>query len=116
MSTTFNRRFDRSATPLLLKEFGEPIIYRPRAGGSREITAIVEREPPAIFDAAGNVVLPQFVIRVRNSCRTGIDSSEIDTGGDQVSFVGKIGEVIPKTFSVGQVLSQGGGVLRFSVM
>ena len=116
MATVFDSHFAQSAFPGLLQQFGEPIIYRPRSGGSREITAIVEREPPAIFDVAGNTVLPQFVIRVNNSCRSGISSNEVDTGGDMVDFVGKIGEVIPKTYSVGQVLSQSGGVLRFSVI
>jgi len=116
MATVFDSHFAASAFPGLLQQFGEAIVYRARLGGSREILAIIEREPPAIFDAAGNTVIPKFVVRVNNSCRSGISSNEIDTGGDHVSFVRKIGEVIPKTYSVGQVLSQSGGVLRFTVM
>lgn len=115
MATTFDSHFARAAFPQLLNQFGESITYLPRAGGTRSITAIIEREPPAIFDAAGNTVLPQFIVRVYNSCRSGISSKEIDTGGDEVEFLRKIGDVIPSTFSVGQLLSQDAGVTRFSV-
>ena len=116
MATVFDSLFQQAGFPLLLEQFGESIEYVPRSGGSRSILAIVEREPPAVMDAAGNAVVPQFVVRVYNSCRSGISSQEMDTGGDQVRFVRRIGEVIPETYSVGQILSQSGGVLRFTVV
>jgi hypothetical protein len=116
MATVFDSLFQQAGFPLLLEQFGESIEYVPRSGGSRTIDAIVVRDPPAIMDAAGNAVIPQFTLRVYNSCRSGISSKEMDTGGDQVRFVGKIGEVIPKTYTVGQIISQSGGVLNFSVV
>jgi hypothetical protein len=116
MATVFDSLFQQTGFPLLLSQFGESIEYVPRSGGSRSITAIVDREPPAIMDAAGNAVVPQFIVRVYNSAVSGISSQEMNTGGDQVRFVKRIGETIPATYSVGQIISQSGGVLRFSVV
>lgn len=116
MATTFDSHFARAAFPQLLKQFGESIVYLPYGGGSREIEAIVDRNPPAIFDAAGNTVLPQFIVRVYNSCRSGISSREIDTGKDELKFVRRIGEVIPTAFSVGMMLSHDAGVVQLAVI
>lgn len=116
MATVFDSLFQQTGFPMLLAQFGESLEYVPRSGGSRTMTAIIEREPPAVMDAAGNAVVPQFIVRVYNSCRSGISSQEMDTGGDQVRFARRIGEVIPETYSVGQIISQSGGVLRFTVV
>lgn len=116
MPTTFDSHFARAGFPRLLQEFGETIVYLPGGGGSREIQAIVDRDPPAILDAAGNEVVPQFVLRVNNSCRSGISSRELDTGRDQLQFVKRIGEVIPATLSVGMLLSQDAGVTHLAVV
>ena len=116
MATTFDSHFARAAFPQLLKQFGESITYLPNGGGSRSITAIVDRDPPAVFDAAGNAVIPQFIVRVYNSCRSGISSKEIDTGKDQLQFIRRVGEVVPVTFSVGMMLSQDSGVVQLAVV
>jgi len=116
MSTVFDSHFAASGFSLLLSQFGESITYRPRAGGLRPIIAIVEREPPAIYDASGNAVMPKAVIRVYNSNKSGIASSEVDTGGDEVEFKLKIGDTLPKRMSVMVMRSQSSGVTVLAVM
>lgn len=115
MATTFDSQFASAGFPILLSQFGESIVYAPLAGGERPIEAIIEREPPAIFDVAGNAVLPKAILRVTNSCRSGVASNEIDTGSDEFEFVLNVGEVIPKRFSVLRVISQDSGVLQVAV-
>ena len=110
MPTVFDSHFAASGFPQLLDNFGQSITYFPKAGGRRPIVAIVERNPPAIFDASGNAVLPTATIRVNNSCRSGISSREVDIGTDQIEMVGKIGETIPKRFSLMTITSQDAGV------
>lgn len=116
MPTVFDSHFASAGFPQLLSNFGESIVYLPGGGGERDIQAIVDRDPPAIMDAAGNAVIPQFTVRVNNSCRSGIASSEIDTGTDQLKFVKRIGEVIPSTLSVGMMVSQDAGIVQLAVM
>lgn len=115
MATVFDSHFASAGFPMLLSQFGESINYCPYGGAVRPITAIVERNPPAIFDAAGNAVLPSATIRVSNSCRSGIASNEVDTGADELEFVSKIGESIPKRFSILQMTSQNAGVVTLAV-
>jgi len=116
MATTFDSYFASAGFPMLLEQFGESIVYLPRAGGRRTITAIVERSPPAIFDASGNAVLPTATIRMHNSCRSGIASREVDIGSDQIEMVLKNGETIPRTFSLMTLVSQDSGVTQLALI
>jgi len=116
MATVFDSHFAEAGFPALLSQFGESITYLPRGGGRRPIDAIVERSPPAVFDASGNAVMPTATIRVYNSCRSGVASSEVDTGGDEIEMFLKIGDAIPKAFSVMTLLAQDSGVTHLAVM
>lgn len=116
MATLFDSQFARSGFPMLLRQFGESITYLPAAGGRRSVSAIIERSPPAILDAAGNAVLPTATIRVYNSCRSGISSREVDIGKDEVEFVLRIGETMPRKFSLMTLLSQDAGVTQLAVI
>jgi len=116
MATVFDAHFAAAGFPMLLDNFGESITYLPFSGGSRSIIAIVEREPPAILDAAGNAVLPRAAIRVYNSCRSGISSKELDTGKDQIEMRLKVGDALPTTMSIMQMTSQDSGVTSLAVM
>jgi hypothetical protein len=116
MPTEFDRQFSVSGFPQMLTTFGEPLIYLPAGGGRRCINGIVERNPPASYDTAGNVVIPELIIRVANSCTLGIQSTEVDTGGDRVEVIKKIGEVVPSRFQVRQMQSQDSGVTVLAVM
>lgn len=115
MPTVFDSHFASAGFPMLLAQFGESIMYFPGAGGERPIQAIVDREPPAILDAAGNAVMPSCIIRTYNSCRSGIASNEIDTGRDEIELILKIGDAIPKRFSIMQMLSQDSGVVQVAL-
>lgn len=116
MPTVFDSHFASAGFPMLLSNFGESITYLPNGGGERPIQAIVDRDPPAVLDAAGNTVFPQFIVRVYNSCRSGVSSRELDTGKDQLRFVRRVGETVPVTFSVGMMLSQDAGVVQLAVV
>jgi hypothetical protein len=116
MATVFDSHFASVGFPLLLSQFGESITYLPSGGGSRAITAIVERDPPAVLDAAGNAVFPRATIRVYNSCRSGISSKEINTGKDEIEMPLKIGDTVPKRFSMMQMQSQDSGVTVVAVI
>ena len=114
--TVFDSQFAASAFPSLLGNFGESIAYLPACGKRRVITAIVDRNPPAVFDASGNAVLPTCTIQVSNSRTTGISSREADIGSDQLEFVLKIGDTKPKTFSMMTMLAQSGGVTQWALI
>jgi len=59
----------------------ETVTYRPAAGGSREIVAVVDRDAPS--EPAGNsaVVLP-LRLTVLNDASLGVCATEVDRGGD----------------------------------
>jgi hypothetical protein len=116
MPTVFDSHFASAGFPMLLSQFGESITYYPNGGGRREILAIIERNPPAIFDASGNAVLPTATLRVYNSCRSGIASQEIDIGKDEIEFVLKVGQTLPKRFSFMTLVSQDSGVCQLAVI
>jgi hypothetical protein len=116
MATVFDAHFAAAGFPMLLDNFGESITYLPYSGGSRSIIAIVERDPPAILDAAGNAVMPTATIRVYNSCRSGISSKEVDTGTDEIEMILKVGDTIPKRFSLMTLLAQDSGVTYLAVI
>ena len=116
MATRFDSHFAAAGFPMLLDNFGESIAYLPNGGKRRVITAIVERNPPSIFDASGNAILPTAMIRVYNSTRSGISSREADIGSDQVEFVLKIGDMKPRRFSFNTMLSQDSGVTSWALI
>ena len=100
MASQFHNHFRAVGFPTLLEHFGEPIVYRLAGGGTRSIDAIVDRDPPNIFDAAGNVVLAEFTIRIKNDCKSGVMSSEVNTGGDTVEIIDELGNSKPVLKSV----------------
>ncbi len=114
--TLFDAYFTATGFPVLLDQFGETIVYLPANGGRRSISAIIERNPPAVFNASGNAVLPTLMLRVHNSCRSGIASNEVDIGTDQIELVLKVGDTIPQTFSLMTMLSQDSGVTSLALI
>jgi len=92
----------KDVTNIFLNEndFAERIVYFFRSGGSESVSAIVERSPSAIYDPAGNVVLPVFQLTISNSCQSGITTETIDTGGDEVEVIAQLGSPIPRRCTV----------------
>ena len=115
MPSVFHRQFQAYGFPGLVSQYGESVTYHFAGGGTRTVNAIIERSPPAVYDAAGNVVMPSFVIRFHNDATLGVLSSEVNTGGDQVSFLSKLGDKVPVKRSVLVMQSQGGGVVVVAV-
>ena len=93
-------------------DFAEPITYYPRCGSGegRSIDAVVIRDPLAIFPEDGDVVTSVFEVRVVNSDTLGIASTELNTGGDQVEFAGRIGKEA-KIYSIVRIIEQDEGML-----
>jgi len=113
--TVFDTQFAAVGFPLLLTQFGESITYAPRAGALRVISAIVERNPPGVLDATGNAVFPSMTVRAYNSATTGIASTEVDIGKDELLMLLKIGDTTAKRFSLLTLLSQDSGVTQLAV-
>lgn len=116
MPTVFDSHFAAAGFPMLLSNFGESITYFPRSGGYRVIQAIVTRDPPAIFNAAGDAIMPRAMIRVHNSAATGISSKEVDIGSDEIELPEKVGNVILKRFSLLTMTAQDSGVTELALV
>ena len=115
MPTVFDEQFAASAFSGLLDQFGEPLLYLPCPGQPRLITAIIDREPPAILDGSGNAVMPSAILQVVNSRRTGIARLELDIGRDQVEFALKVGCENKTKFSLMVLQSSSGGITVIAV-
>jgi hypothetical protein len=116
MATVFDSHFAAAGFPMLLDNFGESITYWPYGGAAREIIAIVERSPPAIFDAAGNALLPTATVRVYNSATSGVSSKQVDIGKDEIEMAGKIGDTLTKRFGLMTMISQDSGVVQLALI
>lgn len=77
---------------MFLAQFGESVTYYPKGGGSRDIVAVVDRNPVSGLNGMPHGNSPKFVISVKNSADDGISSSEINDGGDKIGFSVRIGE------------------------
>lgn len=100
-----------------VNEFAELITYLPRKGGRRAIRAIVDRSPPAVYDAAGNVVLPEYVITVKNCCKSGISSKEVEPGGgDRVELPENLNDTSKTTRAVMVLKNHDEGMIELALM
>lgn len=75
----------------ILDDWGEPIVFKPRAGRARTIMAIVDRNPS---QRIGNGVLyaPSVQIEVLNDQNDGIWSGELDgSGADKCEIAVRVG-------------------------
>lgn len=112
--TAFDTTFAARALPRLLVNFGEPIVYYPRNGKPRTITAIVDRDPPRDGGDFDEHRGPRFSIEVTNDQIDGIASDCIDMGGDRVEFAQRKGAAAVQ-MSLVQLVDQDAGMLRIEV-
>jgi hypothetical protein len=97
-------------------DFGESVTYYPhRYFGSaarepRTINALVEREQIAIITDDVETVAPMFRVHVINNSTTGISSSELDLGRDQIAFPKRDGKTAER-FTILQLTTQDHGML-----
>lgn len=75
-----------------LAEFGEAVTYYPKGGGSRNIVAIVDRNPVSGIAGSPHGNTPKFLVLVKNDSDAGVSSSEVNTGGDKISLSALIGK------------------------
>lgn len=109
MVSRFDRRFRTQAFPQLQEENGEPVVYRFRGGGSRRFKAIIARDPPAFYNAAGEVIVPDFEVRFPNDSCCGATAHEIDIG-DCIELITELGGMVPQEITVLKLQSQDSGV------
>jgi hypothetical protein len=86
---TLKQQILADATTVFLNttEFAESVAYRSLgAGVPRTISAVVFREALSGSEESGGAVTPLFEVHVANSATTGISSTEIDLGGDTLTF------------------------------
>jgi hypothetical protein len=113
MATRFSQQFNRLGAPLLIRQFGESIVYY--AGGTgagRTIDAIIEREVQVITDAG--IPALQTLITVRDSNTLGISATEIDSGRDKVTVSLRVGETA-QTRQIARVVSTDNSMVQFEV-
>jgi hypothetical protein len=95
--------------------FAEQVQFKPRAGGSRTIYAIVDRLPPQRLDADGNVYVASVEIVVKNNSLDGIALSEINNGGDRVTVQVRKGKTASNLLIMGEPLEQDSGLIRLAL-
>lgn len=111
--TAFGRMFLRTGGPGLLRQFGESVTYWNRDGDTgRSIQAMVERGTLDVITETGDITSQALIVRVENNATRGILSTEIDTGGDEISVSLRTGET-PQRRSIVRVLSDSSGLVRF---
>ena len=74
------------------QDFAESIVYYKRNGRSRKINAVVVRDDSLQLSEASDLVTPRFMVYVSNDGSEGIESKELDLGGDQISLPPRVGE------------------------
>ncbi len=75
-----------------LAAFGEAVTYYPKGGSSRDIIAVVDRNPVAGINGVPHGNTSKQLVRVKNDSDDGISSSEINVGGDHIKFAVRIGK------------------------
>lgn len=91
-------------------DFAEEVTYYPRGGGARIIDAVVFREPIESYAEDEVTALAVYEVQVANDAVEGITSSELDTGGDAISFPPRDGKD-PVRKAITRLLTQDHGML-----
>jgi hypothetical protein len=92
-------------------EFGEAVVYVPRNGATRSISAQVQREVPEGDEQLQGTITPSLFVTVRNSNSIGISSAEVNTGGDKVRLAQRVGGAT-KDCPIIEVVSQDPGMMK----
>jgi len=77
--------------------FAESVTYYPHrfhtsaVRAPRTIKAVVTRNQVSVFNP-DEQILTEFEVRVANDAATGISSTELDTGGDQIELAPRTGD------------------------
>ena len=115
MASRFDTYFQTSGFIALLAEYGEPVVYYFAGGGSRSIHAIIERNPPAIFDQAGNPMQIDLIVRVRRHSNKGVLSNEVSRGIDTVQLLRRVDDSVVTTYTVVRKVGEDAGVVTLAL-
>lgn len=97
-------------------EFAESIVYMPREGGQRTISAIVNRSPPADMNGVPYAqAIPVYHVQVANNATTGISVDELDTNKDQIELPDKDGGTVTTTRTITKLIEQDSAMLLLEV-
>lgn len=92
-------------------DFAETVVYYPRRGASRSIDVVIEREPAQpVAEDLGSHNIPIWRVHVANDATSGIASTELNLGGDQIALSPRDGQT-PVKKSITQILLQDHGML-----
>ena len=86
MATVFDTLMGSHGFESLLEVHGESITFTPKGGSARTISVVVDRNPPAIFNPAGDAVVPSVMVHAIEDGTTGIAATSVNTSGDTVSI------------------------------
>jgi hypothetical protein len=112
--SVFDEQFASCAVPGLQDYFGETLTYKPRAGGSRTITGMVDRTDRNLLDGTDRAMSASFLITVANLVTTGILSTEIKVGGDMITVADRYGGTA-RDRAITKVLETNGSSVTFEV-
>jgi hypothetical protein len=112
MSSRFAQQFKQAGAPGLVRQFGELVVYYPRGStdNARQIYAIVERSEEAIE----NAVVQAIRCRVLNDQASGILSTEINDGRDEIA-VALIQDGPLERREITKMEDDSNGMVRFKV-
>jgi hypothetical protein len=114
MATRHAKRFVGTGFRLLLREFGEPVVYfAGGVGGGLPIQAIVERDVEVPSESGDQVSLAT-IIRVLNSPTEGISAATINDGTDDIS-VALVPDGSLSRRRISRTIDDANGVVRFLV-
>lgn len=110
MSDMFDDTLKAAASSFMLLPGAETIIYRPRTGSARAISAVISRNDAEPLPGVAGGSRPRLELLVMNDAINGISSATIDTGGDSVDAALVVDET-PKRLRITEVLDHDAGLM-----
>lgn len=100
---------------MLQASHGESVVYLNRKTGvKRTITAIINRSPPARFDASGEVIAASLTAQVKDDATYGITEEQLNRGRDSI-IVPVEQDGTPEERTITHLLEVGGGRLLLGI-
>lgn len=89
-------------------------LEKSRSSASRQVLALVNRQPISKAEGAPHGHGPRLEIEVVNDSASGISSAEVDEGRDKVRLIAVLEEE-PQELRITKVLSHDAGMMRLEV-
>lgn len=113
--TAFDELFARGGARALLRLHGELVTYKPADGRPRQMTALVNRGPPANLEPFAQSVAPSITVKVladRDDAEYGgIDADEVNRGNDKIRVAWRKGDE-PDDRTLVEVLGTAAGLVK----